>query len=167
MEGQAMRSAANLPEEIPLNKLMQQENEEIQTEKNHRRYEYHRNATLLKTTSIKRYSRRFARFRSDDFSLKNAQRSGRPVKIDEIHIKVIIDSGRHSTTRDIAEKLNVSYTYIDKKFKMLAYVKKLDLWIPHQLKEIHMTQRISICDSLLKRNETDPFLQSLITGDEK
>ncbi|EFN78090.1 Histone-lysine N-methyltransferase SETMAR, partial [Harpegnathos saltator] len=49
----------------------------------------------------------FARFRSGDFSLKNAQRSGRLVEVDETHIKAIIDSDRHSTTRDIAEKLNV------------------------------------------------------------
>ncbi|CAK9832788.1 Histone-lysine N-methyltransferase SETMAR [Anthophora retusa] len=109
----------------------------------------------------------FARFRSGDFSLKNAQRSGRPVEVDETHIKAIIDSDRHSITRDIAEKFNVLHTCIEKKLKMLGYVKKLDLWIPHQLKEIHLTQRISICDSLLKRNEIDPFLKSLIIGDEK
>ncbi|KAK1137358.1 hypothetical protein K0M31_001870 [Melipona bicolor] len=109
----------------------------------------------------------FERFRSGDFSLKNAQRSGRPVEVDETHIKAIIDSDRHSTTRDIAEKLNVSHTCIEKKLKTLGYVKKLDLWIPHQLKEIHLTQRISICDSLLKRNENDPFLKNLVTGDEK
>ncbi|EFN82740.1 Histone-lysine N-methyltransferase SETMAR, partial [Harpegnathos saltator] len=59
----------------------------------------------------------FARFRSDDFSLKNAQRSSRPVEVDETHIKAIIDSDRHSTTRDIAEKLNVSHTCIEKNFK--------------------------------------------------
>ncbi|KAL6417162.1 hypothetical protein ACFW04_014667 [Cataglyphis niger] len=62
---------------------------------------------------------------------------------------------------------NVSHTCIEKKLKTLGYVKKLDLWIPHQLKEIHLTQRISICDSLLKRNENDPFLKNLVTGDEK
>ncbi|EFN76722.1 Histone-lysine N-methyltransferase SETMAR, partial [Harpegnathos saltator] len=49
----------------------------------------------------------FARLRSGDFSLKNAQRSGRPVEVDETHPKAIIDSDSHSTTRDIAEKLNV------------------------------------------------------------
>ena len=30
-----------------------------------------------------------------------------------------------------------------------------------------MTQRISICNSLLKRNEIDSFLKRLITDDEK
>ncbi|OAD62854.1 Histone-lysine N-methyltransferase SETMAR [Eufriesea mexicana] len=109
----------------------------------------------------------FAKFHSGDLSLKNAQQSGRPVEVDETHIKAIIDSDRHSTTREIAEKLNVSHTCIQKKLKQLGYVKKLDLWIPRQLKEIHLTQRISICDSLLKRNEIDRFLKRLITGDEK
>ena len=28
-------------------------------------------------------------------------------------------------------------------------------------------QRVSICDSLLKRNISEPFLKQLITGDEK
>jgi len=45
--------------------------------------------------------------------------------------------------------------------------KKLDIWVPHELKEIHLTQRINICDMHLKRNELDAFLKRIITGDEK
>ena len=37
----------------------------------------------------------------------------------------------------------------------------------HQLKEIHLTKRINICDSLLRRNEIDSFLKRLITSDQK
>lgn len=109
----------------------------------------------------------FAKFRSGDFSLKDEPRSGRPVEVDDDQIKAIIDSDRHSTTREIAEKLDVSHTCIEKRIKQLGYVKKLDLWVPHELKEIHLTQRINISDMLLKRNESDPFLKRLITGDEK
>ncbi|EFN85364.1 Histone-lysine N-methyltransferase SETMAR, partial [Harpegnathos saltator] len=58
----------------------------------------------------------FARFRSGDFSLKN-QRSGRTVEVDKTHTKAIIDSDRHSTTSDIAEKLDVSHTCIEKNLK--------------------------------------------------
>ncbi|GIY00754.1 hypothetical protein CDAR_226621 [Caerostris darwini] len=52
-----------------------------------------------------------------------------------------------------------------KKVKQVGYVKKLDLWIPHQLREIQLIHRMSICISLLKHNEIDPFLKRLITGD--
>ena len=54
-----------------------------------------------------------------------------------------------------------------KGLKQLGYVNKLDIWIPHKLNEIQLTKRISICDSLLKLNETDPFLKLIITSDEK
>ena len=31
----------------------------------------------------------------------------------------------------------------------------------------NMMDRINICDTLLKRNEIEPFLKRMITGDEK
>lgn len=54
------------------------------------------------------------KFLSGDFSLKNAQRSGRPVESDETHIKAIIDSDAHSTLCEITENLNISPTCIEK-----------------------------------------------------
>ncbi|GFW06318.1 histone-lysine N-methyltransferase SETMAR [Trichonephila clavipes] len=109
----------------------------------------------------------FAKFRSGNFSLKDEKRSGRPVEVDDDLIKAIIDSDRHSTTREIAEKLHVSHTCIENHLKQLGYVQKLDTWVPHELKETHLTQRINSCNLLKKRNENDPFLKRLITGDEK
>ena len=35
------------------------------------------------------------------------------------------------------------------------------------MKEIHLTKRINACDLHLKRNEFDPSLKQIITGDEK
>ena len=67
----------------------------------------------------------------------------------------------------IAEKLNISHTCIERHLKQLGYVNKLDIWVPHKLNKIQLTKRISICDSLLKRKEIDPFLKRIITGDEK
>ena len=55
----------------------------------------------------------FAKFRSGDFSLKDKKRSGRPVEVDDDLIKAIIDSDRHSSTREIAEKLHVSHKCIE------------------------------------------------------
>ena len=88
------------------------------------------------------------------------------VEVDDDLIKAIIDSDRHSTTREIAKKLHVSHTCIENHLKQLGYVQKLDTWVPRELKEKHLTQRINNCDLLKKLNENDPFLKRLITGDE-
>ncbi|XP_015430060.1 PREDICTED: histone-lysine N-methyltransferase SETMAR-like [Dufourea novaeangliae] len=109
----------------------------------------------------------FKKFRSGDFSLKDDQRSGRPTEVDDDQIKAIIEEDRHITVREIAERLNVSHTTIENHLKCLGLAKKLDIWVPHILKEIHLTQRINICDMHLKRNEADPFLKRIITGDER
>ena len=98
-----------------------------------------------------------ARFRSEDFDLKDAPRSGRPTEVDDDKIKAMIENNRRSTTREIAENLNISHTYAERYLKQLGHVNKLDIWVPHKLNEIQLTKRIPICDSLLKRNETDPF----------
>lgn len=45
---------------------------------------------------------------SGDISLKDEKRSGRPVEVDDALINTINDSDRHSTTREIAEKLHVT-----------------------------------------------------------
>ena len=37
----------------------------------------------------------------------------------------------------------------------------------HDVTEIHLTQRINICDLLLKHNKNLLFLKHVITGDEK
>ena len=65
----------------------------------------------------------FARFRSGDFDLKDAPRSGRPIEVDDDEIKAIIENNRRSTTREIAEKLSISHTCVEKHLKQLGYSK--------------------------------------------
>jgi len=51
--------------------------------------------------------------------------------------------------------------------KRLGLISKLDIWVPHVLSERNLCRRIDVCDLLLKRQENDPFLKRIITGDEK
>ena len=108
----------------------------------------------------------FARLRSGDFDLKDAPRSGRLTEVDE-KIKAMIENNRRSTTQEIAEKLNISHTCVERHLEQLGYVNKFDIWVPHEWNEIQLTKRISICDSMLKRNGNDPFLKWILTGDEE
>ena len=98
----------------------------------------------------------FDKFRSREFLFKEEQRSGRPNKVDDGPIKVIIESDRHVTVREIEEILKIPISTIDRHTR-LGLVKKLDNWITHELKEIHLTKCINARDLLLKRNEFDPF----------
>ena len=109
----------------------------------------------------------FDKFCSVDFSLKDEQSSGRPNKVHDDLIKAIIKSDRHVSVRELKEILKIPKPTIHRHIQRLGFVKKLDFWIPHQLKEIQLTKRVNACDLHLKRNEFDPFLKRIITRDEK
>ena len=54
----------------------------------------------------------FDRFHSEDFDLKDVPRSGCPTEVDDDKIKAMIENNRGSTTREIAQKLNISHTTV-------------------------------------------------------
>lgn len=54
------------------------------------------------------------KFHAGDFSLKDKQCPGCMVEVVDDHIKVIIDAVHHNTICEIALKLNVSHTCIEK-----------------------------------------------------
>ncbi|EEB10084.1 mariner transposase, putative [Pediculus humanus corporis] len=67
----------------------------------------------------------FAKFRSGDFPLKNEERSGRPLEVNDEQIKALIDYDRHSSTKDIVKKLDVSHTCVKNCLRRLGCQKKL------------------------------------------
>ncbi|CAK9798994.1 Histone-lysine N-methyltransferase SETMAR [Anthophora plagiata] len=109
----------------------------------------------------------FARFKSGKFDLEDRERSGRPLVADDDLIKTLIKNNPRQTTRHIAEIAHISHTTVVTRLKALGFVSRYDVWVPHDLTEKNLMDRISISDSLLRRNENDPFLKRLITGDEK
>jgi len=80
----------------------------------------------------------FTRFR--DFSVKDAHRSSRPFKIDDDEIKELVQANKHSTVRELATALKVSVGSVHGHLKSLGFIKKLDVRVPHELKEIHLTK---------------------------
>ena len=99
-----------------------------------------------KSLTERQYQNWFAPFRSGDFDLKDALRSGHPTEVDDDKIKAMIENNRRSMTREIAEKLNILHTCVERHLKQLGYVNELDIWVPHKWNEIQLTKRISICD---------------------
>ncbi|GFX79335.1 histone-lysine N-methyltransferase SETMAR [Trichonephila clavipes] len=108
-----------------------------------------------------------AKFRSGNFDVEDAPRSGRPVEADKDAIKALVDANRRITTREIGLRLNLSNSTVKDHLKGLGLSSKFDVWVPHVLTERNLCRRIDDCDSLLKRHENYPFLKRIITGDEK
>nr|APL98298.1 putative DD34D transposase [Bactrocera tryoni] len=109
----------------------------------------------------------FAKFRSGNFDLEDAPRPGRTLEADVDKIKSLVDANRRITTREIAERLNLSNATVHKHMKRLGLISKLDIWVPHVLTERNLLRRINDCDLLIKRQRSDPFLKRIVTGDEK
>lgn len=79
----------------------------------------------------------FARFRSDDFSVKDAHRSGRPSEIDDDKINTLVETNKHSKVRELATALKVFIGSVHGHLKSLGYMK-----------------RMNFCDQLTKREKT-------------
>ena len=109
----------------------------------------------------------FRRFRSGNFDVKDAPRSGRPIVENVDKIMEIVESDRHVSTVSIAQELNIAQKTVWNHLNKAGYKKKLDVWVPHELTQKNLMDRISICESLLNRNNIDPFLKRMVTGDEK
>ncbi|EZA53808.1 Histone-lysine N-methyltransferase SETMAR [Ooceraea biroi] len=58
----------------------------------------------------------FAKFRSGDFDVNDAPRSGRPIEIDSSNVKAIIDKNPSQSVREIATALNISHIKRRKQF---------------------------------------------------
>ena len=117
--------------------------------------------------SERRTQKWFVRFRSGNFDVKDRPRSGRPVteKVDEI--LQLVKQDRHVSYQEIANALRINHMTVWNHLKKAGYAKKLDVWVPHELTQRNLIDRISISETLLKHNEIDPFLKQIITGDEK
>ncbi|XP_071033855.1 histone-lysine N-methyltransferase SETMAR-like [Parasteatoda tepidariorum] len=109
----------------------------------------------------------FSKFRSGDLSLKESDRSGRPSKIDNDVLRSMLENNPHLPSREIAEEFGIYYTTVGDHIKSLGFVLKLSVWVPHELREKNFSDRVRMCSKHLIRHNAQPFLDRLVTGDEK
>ena len=109
----------------------------------------------------------FGRFRTGNFNLEDEHRSGRPSKLDNDVLETKVKERLDITTRELAEELDISKSTVHEHLVSLGYTSRYNVWVPHKLSEKNCLDRYSICDMLLKRNESMPFLKTLVTEDEK
>lgn len=118
----------------------------------------------IQLRTIQKWCKKFA---SNDFTLRDKERSGRPKEIEDNQILECLNLNKSITAQEIAKELNVSDTEIRNRLRTMGFTCKLDKWVPHQLSEKNKFKRVEICTRLLEWNRNDPFLDRIITCDEK
>ncbi|GFV37552.1 histone-lysine N-methyltransferase SETMAR [Trichonephila clavipes] len=109
----------------------------------------------------------FSKFRSRELGLQESDRSGRPSKIDNDVLRFMLENNPHLTSQEIAEEFDIHHTNVGDHIKSLGLVLKRSAWVPHELTENNLSDRVKMCSSHLIRHNVEPFLDTLITGDEK
>nr|CDJ95390.1 histone-lysine N-methyltransferase SETMAR-like [Haemonchus contortus] len=105
--------------------------------------------------------------RAGNTSFEDEPHGSRPPTLDNDQLKASVEADPHKTTRDIAKELNVHHTTIVRHLKQIGKTKKLDKWVPHELTVSQKNRRFEIPSAHLLRNASDPFLERIVTCDEK
>lgn len=89
---------------------------------------------------------------------------------DEINsdkVKELVNTNPHYTTREITVILQITKSSVENYLHQHGQVSRLDVWVPYPHNEANFVQRISICNSLQRRDENDLCLKRMVTGDKK
>lgn len=109
----------------------------------------------------------FTKFRKDNFNLTNEPRGRPESKVCNDKLKIIIESNPCQSAQELSVKFSVSKKTILDHIGQIGKVKKLDKWVPHELNENQKQRRLEACLMFLSRQKSDPFLNRIVTCDEK
>lgn len=117
--------------------------------------------------SLRKCQRWFKKFNDGDFDLCDKPKSGRPSVIDSDALKVAVEEDPRQTIAELSQKLNKPKSTIQEHLSKIGKVHREGVWVPHELTQGNKDMRVTICRNLLVRNEKSPFLEQIVTGDEK
>lgn len=109
----------------------------------------------------------FARFRAGNLNVEDEHRPGRPTVIEIDEIISLVTSNPLLTIKELEALTGASVGTIWDRLHKAGFVNKRNVWLPHELNDRQLQKRWDVCDILLKKNSTEPFLKRVITGDEK
>lgn len=87
----------------------------------------------------------FAKFQSGDESLEDGPRQGRPSEIVDEDLELLLKENPRMATRERGDRLGTSHTTVENHLHETGKVLKFGVWIPHDLTEGQLIQRVAIC----------------------
>uniref|UniRef100_A0A5S6Q166 Histone-lysine N-methyltransferase SETMAR n=1 Tax=Trichuris muris TaxID=70415 RepID=A0A5S6Q166_TRIMR len=79
----------------------------------------------------------------------------------------MVEADPSLTVRQLAADLDLAHSTVHSHLRRMGKVKKLDTWVPHELTEKQKLTRQQMASSLLARNEVEPFLDRIVTHNDK
>ena len=76
-----------------------------------------------------------AKFKNGNFDINDTPCSRRPSEFDEDHVKALLKEESHQTSCELAKKMNCNQKTILNHLHSMGFVKKLGVWVPHELSE--------------------------------
>lgn len=141
-------------------------------------YEFHRGSTATEAMinitaihgqvlSVRRCQIWFERFRSGDHNLKDKPKTGRPSTFENRVLRELVNENPKQTTRAMGAILKAHHSTVVRHLHKMNMVNKIGKWVPHQLTDTNLMQRSVACLELSIKQRNDPFLERIVTGDEK
>jgi histone-lysine N-methyltransferase SETMAR len=87
--------------------------------------------------------------------------------VDDENLLTLVKDNPCRTTTELGNTLGCSKSTISEHLHQLGCVWKWEQWIPPQLSADQKQMRVTICSSLLSRQAIEPFLDRIVTQDEK
>lgn len=94
-------------------------------------------------------------------------RSGRYSIVDTDFLKSVVESDPRLSTREIAVITGYSQSTIVRHLHLIGKTNRSGVWVPHELSDKNLLDRMAVCESMLVWLKSEPFLDRIVTGDEK
>ncbi|KAF2361822.1 Transposase type 1 [Trinorchestia longiramus] len=88
-------------------------------------------------------------------------------RVENEQLHAVVEQNPRQSVREMSQTLGVSIATVSRHLKIIGKVKKLDKWVPHELNENQKLKRFEMCSMLSLCNTNDPFLDRIVTCDEK
>uniref|UniRef100_A0A5S6QRV5 HTH_48 domain-containing protein n=1 Tax=Trichuris muris TaxID=70415 RepID=A0A5S6QRV5_TRIMR len=109
----------------------------------------------------------YRKYEQGDESLESEPRGRPESRVDTDTLKELVEADPSLTVRELAADLNLAHPTVHSHLRRIGKVKKLEKWVPHELTEKQELTRQQMASSVLVRNEVEPFLDRIVTCDEK
>ena len=78
--------------------------------------------------------------------------------MDTNDLQALLEEDDAPSTTDLATKLGVDQSTVVRRLQAMGKIQKAGQWVPHELSERSIGQRLNMCISLLARQQKKDFL---------